>query len=298
MPKVSIIMPVHNEPEHILRIAINSILNQTFTDFEFIIINDASENNAEEVILSYKDERIKYYKNETNLKVIKTLNKGLELASCEYIARMDADDISFKKRLEKQVAILDSNPRIGLVSAQCYIFPNKRLVTPPIEHNDIEKILKYCVNCIVHPQVMFRKSVIVDNNLKYSEKHLHIEDYKLWIDMCKVTQIYSIPEPLILHREWGESVSKKNEWEQYYNARMLVFESILEDAGIENEELKISYFHFLRNQTIKLKDYLEIEKAINVAKKKALEESSQYWFSYIYKTLEDFRESLHKKILW
>ena len=72
MPKVSVIMPVHNEPELYLRTAINSILNQTFKDFEFIIINDASENNAEDVILSYKDERIRYYKNEKNLKVIKT----------------------------------------------------------------------------------------------------------------------------------------------------------------------------------------------------------------------------------
>ena len=114
-------MPVHNEPENVLRMAINSILNQTFTDFEFIIINDASENNAEDVILSYKDDRIKYYKNEVNLKVVKTLNKGLELATCEYIARMDADDISFKTRLEKQVNILDNNPEIGLVSAYCYI---------------------------------------------------------------------------------------------------------------------------------------------------------------------------------
>ena len=143
MCKVSVIMPVHNEPENVLRTAINSILNQTFKDFEFIIINDASENNAEDVILSYKDDRIKYYKNKKNLKVIKTLNKGLELATGEYIARMDADDISFKTRFEKQVEVLDNNPEIGLVSSSCYMFPIKRIITPPNDHYDIEKILKY-----------------------------------------------------------------------------------------------------------------------------------------------------------
>ena len=177
MPKISVIMPVHNEPEMYLRAAINSILNQTYRDFELIIINDASSNNAEEVILSYQDSRIRYYKNDENLRVIKTLNKGLSLATGEYIARMDADDISFKKRFEKQVEILESNENIGLVNSQCYIFPNKKKVEPPMFHNDIEKVLKYSVNCVVHPVVMLRKSIIENYGLKYSEKYLHRRYY-------------------------------------------------------------------------------------------------------------------------
>ena len=296
MPKISVIMPVHNESEHVLKTAINSILNQTYSDFELIIINDASENNAEEVILSYKDERIKYYKNETNLKVIKTLNRGLELATCEYIARMDADDIAFKTRFEKQVKVLDTHPEIGLVNTQCYIFPGKKLITPPEKHNDIEKILKYSVNCIVHPAVMFRKSIIEKNNLKYSENHLHIEDYKMWIDMCDVTQLYTIPEALIMHRDWESSVSRKNELEQQFNAQMLVFESILKDTQTFNEELLNTYKDFLHQNPISVKKYIQIEKTLNIAKEKAINEMSQTWFNYIYNVLEDMRNQFHSKV--
>ena len=250
MPKISVIMPVHNEPENVLRTSINSILNQTYRDFEFIIINDASENNVEEVILSYSDKRIKYYKNEENLKVIKTLNKGLQLATGEYIARMDADDISFKTRFEKQAKLLDEHPEIGLVNSFCYIIPDKRLISPPEYHVDIEKFLKYSANCIVHPAVMFRKSVIVENNLKYSEYHLHIEDYKLWVDMTNFTQLYTIQEPLVLHRDWVESVSRKNMWEQYNNAQMLVFDSILNDVGMNDPQLNLEYYNFLRGKNL------------------------------------------------
>jgi len=288
-------MPVHNEPENVLRTAINSILKQTFTDFEFIIINDASENNAEEVILSYNDDRIKYYKNEVNLKVIKTLNKGLELATCEYIARMDADDISFRTRLEKQVKLLDENPEIGLVSAQCYIMPKRQLITPPENHIEIEKILKYCVNCVVHPVAMFRKSVITNNNLKYSENHLHIEDYKLWIDMSNVTKLHTIQEPLVWHRDWDSSVSRKYSKLQMINAKMLVFESILEDVGIKNENLVAKYKKSLEENRITQEDFLEIDTAINLAKRKTIANIHSFWKQYILNTLEELRNSvIHK----
>lgn len=297
MPKVSVIMPVHNEPELYLRTAINSILNQTFKDFEFIIINDASENNAEDVILSYKDERIRYYKNEKNLKVIKTLNKGLSLATGEYIARMDADDISYKKRLEMQVDILDNNENIGLVNSQCYIFPDKRKIEPPIYHYDIEKTLKYSVNCIVHPVVMLRKSVIEEHGLKYSENYLHIEDYKLWIDLCNVTQLYTIPEPLVSHRDWGASISRQNDWEQYYNAKNLVFESILKDVGYESSELKSVFNAYLHGESISKKDYLEIDEILCKILKLAYNSMTPYWFNYIFAQIHDMRNQLHSKVM-
>ncbi|MBQ7763940.1 glycosyltransferase family 2 protein [bacterium] len=297
MPKISIIMPVHNEPENILRTAINSMIRQTYEDFEFIIINDASQNNAEEVILSYKDKRIKYFKNEENLKVIKTLNKGLDLATGEYIARMDADDISFRTRLQKQVEILDNNFDIGLVSSQCYLHPTKRLVIPPINHNDIEKVLKYSVNCIIHPVVLFRRSVIESNKLKYSETHLHIEDYKLWIDMSNVTKLYSIPEPLLLHRDWNESVSRQNIWEQYYNAKNLVFESILKDVNADSEHLRQVFNEYLHGNKISQKDSIEIDKVLCEAIKKAYKDMSTDWFNYILKVINELRSNIEKQAL-
>lgn len=99
MPVISVIMPVYNTKEKFLREAVESILNQTFTDFEFIIINDGSDSITEDIILSYKDLRIKYLKNEQNLGIVQSLNKALKSASGKYIARMDADDISMPHRL-------------------------------------------------------------------------------------------------------------------------------------------------------------------------------------------------------
>lgn len=298
MPKVSVIMPVHNEPEMYLRAAINSILNQTYKDFEFIIINDASENNAEDVILSYKDSRIRYYKNKKNLKIIKTLNKGLKLAKGEYIARMDADDIAFKNRFEKQVEVLEKDKSIGLVNAYNYIFPEKRRITPPVEHDDIVFILKYCVNCVIHPAVMFRKSVIVRNNLKYSEKFLHVEDYKLWIDMCEHTKLITIQEPLLLHRNWSASVSKQNEWEQYCNAKTLSFKEIIKDLGIKDDFLEKIFVKQLRENTISKSDFIKLDKTYTVAIEKALNKTSPVWHNYIINYLNNYRNDIFKKIDW
>ena len=102
-PIVSVLMSVYNARADELRQAIESILNQTYKNFEFIIINDGSTNDTEDVILSYEDKRIRYVKNEVNLKIIASLNKGLKLCRGKYIARLDADDYSAPTRLEKQV---------------------------------------------------------------------------------------------------------------------------------------------------------------------------------------------------
>ena len=101
MPLISVIMPVYNG-ERFLRQAVDSILSQTFKDFELIIINDGSSDSTEDIILSYKDKRIRYVKNEKNLRLIKTLNKGLELASGQFVSRMDADDVAHPLLFEKQ----------------------------------------------------------------------------------------------------------------------------------------------------------------------------------------------------
>lgn len=298
MPKVSIIMPVHNEPESILKPAINSILNQTFNDFEFIIINDYSENNAEDIILSYKDSRIKYYKNDTNLKIIKTLNKGLEIAQGEYIARMDADDISYKYRLEEQVKFLDNNSNVGLLNARSYIFPANQHIMPPTESNDIKYFLKYCANCIIHPVIMLRTKIIKENNLKYQEDALHIEDYKLWLDISRYSEIYTLPKELISHRRWEKSVSQTYAMLQYINSRKLVFTEILNDLEVNNKELKNTYFNYLENRYISPRQYFELDNIFNKASKKILDNVSQNWAFYIINFLKQHCDELYKSIRW
>ena len=127
---ISVLMPVYNTKEEFLRTAIESILNQTFSNFEFIIINDGSTNNAEDVILSYKDDRIIYLKQE-NQGIVAALNNGWDRAKGEYIARMDSDDISFPERFEKQLKFLEENPEYSLVGSWAEVIPNKRIIKLP-----------------------------------------------------------------------------------------------------------------------------------------------------------------------
>ena len=114
LPLITVLMPVYNGEKY-LQQAIESILKQTFTDFEFLIINDGSTDNSENIILSYDDSRIRYIKNEENLRLIRTLNKGIELAKGKYIARMDCDDISLPYRFEKQLKEFQNNPHLDMV---------------------------------------------------------------------------------------------------------------------------------------------------------------------------------------
>ena len=106
-------MGVFNEQNYV-RESIQSMLTQTFSDFEFIIINDASTDKTEEIIWAFDDSRIKYIKNDINIGLTKTLNKGLSLAKGKYIARMDGNDIAYPTRLEKEVKTMDSNPNLHL----------------------------------------------------------------------------------------------------------------------------------------------------------------------------------------
>ena len=144
MPKVSVLTPIYNtEPEH-LRQAIESILNQTFTDFEFIILNDRPWNTEiEDIVLAYKDARIKYVKNDKNIGISKSRNKLLSLASGEYLAIFDHDDISLPTRLEKQVDFLDKNPMVGVVSSNTEWFPGHHKTNHPSDNLEIKKHLMF-----------------------------------------------------------------------------------------------------------------------------------------------------------
>ena len=201
-PKVSVLMPVYNTKEEWLKEAIESILNQTFTDFEFIIINDGSSNNAKDVILSYKDKRIKYYEQE-NCGLIKTLNRGLKLCKGEYIARMDSDDISLPKRLEKEVAVLDKNENIGIVGCWINRFPSNNIIYLKERPRYLD-LLKECQ--LAHPTVMIRSSVLKKYDFKYGD-FLYAEDYELWSRFIKVSDLYNIQEVLLNYRVHESSIT-------------------------------------------------------------------------------------------
>ena len=189
-----------------LREMIESILNQTFTDFEFLILNDSPDNiEIEKIVQEYakKDKRIMYYRNEKNLGISRSRNKLLEMARGEYVAVMDHDDISLLDRFEQQVDFLDKNQHIGIVSGWMEYYINGRSTksywkTP--EHNiDIKQGLTQD-SVICHPATMMRRSLFVDNDIKYEPQYSPCEDYLLWVRMLDKTGFYNMQKPLLLYR--------------------------------------------------------------------------------------------------
>ena len=196
-PLVSVIMPVYNG-ERYLREAIDSILHQTFTDFEFIIINDGSTDTTEEIILSYADFRIVYVKNETNLQIVESLNKGIRMAKGEYIARMDADDISLPKRFEKQYLFMEEHKNINIVGTWAKTFGNSNYVLRPLTDDCEIKAKLFFDSPFIHPSVMFK--AISLSHFKYTKQYNKAEDYGLWLEMSATATFANLPEVLLMYR--------------------------------------------------------------------------------------------------
>ncbi|MDD4000869.1 MAG: glycosyltransferase [Bacilli bacterium] len=212
IPKVSIIMPVYNAAKY-LDETIKSILNQTYNDFEFLIIDDGSTDNSLEILYSYNDPRIKILKNEKNIGYVKTLNKLIDLSKGEYIARQDNDDISLPDRIEKQVLFLNMNKDVGVCGTNAFVFGKKTKMTRmPITDDEI-KAYMILYNPMLHPTIMYRKSIFEVLNIgKYNEDLCPAEDYAMWFEISKKTKLANLPEPLLKYR-WHEnntSQLKKN----------------------------------------------------------------------------------------
>lgn len=194
--KISVLMSVFNADQY-LRMAIESILNQTFSDFEFIIINDGSTDNTANILASYNDPRIVTATNEVNIGLTKSLNKGLDLAQGEYIARMDADDISMPNRLGKQVAFMDTHPEIGVCGSWARAFGDRDgLHMLPDDNNSIKCRMLF-QNSLVHSSVIIRKSIIEKYNLAYDEQYSKAQDYALWLTCLQHTRLANIPDTLV-----------------------------------------------------------------------------------------------------
>ncbi len=204
--KVSVIMAVYNTKESYLREAIESILNQTFKDFEFIIINDGSTNNCEDVIKSYKDERIKYIKQE-NQGAAASRNNGIKEATGEYIAIMDSDDIAYPNRFEEEVKFLDEHKDYAMVGSNAESFPRYRL-WKNVEEPRILDCIRECN--FVHSTVMYRRELFLKNNYIYDIKMPPSEDYDLWSKVIIKEKVYNIQKPLVKYRLEGQGICSNN----------------------------------------------------------------------------------------
>ncbi|MCS3700199.1 glycosyltransferase involved in cell wall biosynthesis [Salinibacter ruber] len=215
-PLVSVVMSVYNGQPYLKR-AVQSILNQTFEDFEFVIINDGSEDNSKEDLERFtkEDERIRLVQQE-NRGLITSLNRGLDMARGKYIARMDADDISHPERLEKQVDFLDANPKVGIVGTWIEWIRSDgeptALWRPPTDPDLIAWQLLFNT-CVDHPTIVARKSLLEELG-GYARWPTHAEDYELWTRAVRETQLANLPDTLLKHRHHEDSITTKKRKEQ------------------------------------------------------------------------------------
>jgi glycosyltransferase involved in cell wall biosynthesis len=204
-PRISVLMPAYNAEKYIAE-AIESILKQTYKDFELIIVDDASTDDTAKIIKSYakRDKRIKYYKNEKNSGVTITLNNGLKHCSGDYIARMDSDDVSMKKRFEEQVREMDKGSDL-IGTNITFIDENGKKSGTRKYSNEIDKVI-IIESPLAHPTVMFRKEFLKKTG-NYRPEYNSAEDYDLWIRFYrKNAKIKIIQKPLLLYRQHKDTV--------------------------------------------------------------------------------------------
>lgn len=178
-PVVSILMPVYNTADY-LREAVDSMLNQTFTDFELIVLNDCSPDNADEILDTYTDPRIVRYKGEKNQGLANVLNVGMDMARGKYIARMDSDDISHPNRLQVQVDYLESHPDVDLCSAGMHLFGEKEEVWSRPTDAEAVKVIALFYSPILHASSVWRKEAFDKNGLRFRQNMVPAEDYDMW----------------------------------------------------------------------------------------------------------------------
>jgi glycosyltransferase involved in cell wall biosynthesis len=257
VPKVSVLTPVYNTQENHLRECIESILNQTYSDFEFVILNDAStDSNIETIVKSYDDPRIVYAVNERNLGISLTRNKLMQLARGEYFAVFDHDDISYPDRLEKEVAYLDSHPEVGVVSGQADVLTDRRdnrVWRVPETSEAIQRKL-LTDSCVIHPACMLRRSVLEKFKIQYEEAYSPAEDYALFCRLVGKTEFYNFQRSLIKYRNHRDNTTHRRSELMRLHTR-----SIQSFVQRENAELwDLVRFQCFRKRSFRLFRFLPI----------------------------------------
>ena len=216
-PTISIIMSVYNTEKEFLKEAINSILNQTYADFEFIIINDFSNQETLDYLKSFNDSRIIIINNPTNLGLTKSLNIALKQAKGKYIARMDSDDVSLPTRLEKQYNFMESHPEYAVIGCNFEEYYSHKI--RKVNFNDNPEIM--CTRMlfynqgIAHPTAFFRKSFLDENKIAYDENIKKAQDYAMWVNILnhngKIGKLDEVLFKYRIHRNQITSSSFNNQ---------------------------------------------------------------------------------------
>ena len=240
MPRVSVVTSVYNG-ELYLKECIESILNQTFRDFEYIILNNGSTDNTSEILKLYTDPRLRVIHQE-NLGISRSLNKGIDLSSSDLIARLDADDYSLPQRLAKQIDFMEKHPDVVLCGSRWLELINEKLLDQRVAFVQTNQAIKKTMslfNPFAHSAVIFRKKIFCktggyDCQLKYGQ------DYDLWLRMLNFGEAYILKEKLGVARIFEESESHKNSRKQKLEGLRIRWKAFQKFGG--NPRKVLSYF--------------------------------------------------------
>jgi len=237
-------MPTYNTDVQYLKEAVDSILNQSFRDFEFIIIDDGSTNNSPEYLNSIPDPRVKIIRNETNIGITKSLNKGLRAATGKYIARMDSDDISLPDRFEKQFAFMEKNPDVFACGSKVVNIGE----TVTGQASGIEDMDSYRVRMLFgppgpdHPTAFFNYDKLKEHNIMYDEELIYAQDYGLFATISQVGRICILPEVLVLRRVFEGQISRAKRPRQMQCDQMTQKKLLTQLLGeVSQEEVEMHY---------------------------------------------------------
>lgn len=277
IPALSVVMPTFNAAQYIVG-AVNSVLNQTFTDFELLIIDDGSTDNTAEILNKFKvDKRVRIIRNDKNKGLIETLHQGYELSRSPFIARMDADDICNKQRFKLQLDFLKANSEIGIVGGSIRFFGN---VIPhtfqfPGNHKSIwPAMLFYCP--LAHPAIIFRRELVDKGLMRYDSAFTHAEDYHLWSKLLQKVKVANVHEVVLNYRLHDKQVSSDSSSKQYA-ASVEVRKQMLIESGVSPTDVEITLHEsILRECPLSKPDYLEkVAQWFNRIEKTNIK--SKYW---------------------
>lgn len=235
-PTVSVLMAVRNGEDH-LREAVDSVLSQSYRDFEFLVLDDGSEDATPSILAGYRDARIRLVDMGGARGLVAALNAGLDAARGRFLARMDADDVALPERFARQVEFLDSTPEVGVCGSwyQTLGAPAERVVRAPMEHAALVEAMLHKGNPLAHPTVMVRRACLGD--LRYEAEYRHAEDYRLWTLLSRRARLAVLPEVLLRYREHAGQVSARHPGEMQRVSRRIRAEMALQpDDAVLGEE--------------------------------------------------------------
>lgn len=251
MVRVSVIFPVYNGAKYI-RTSVRSILEQSFREFELLLINDGSTDETPDILKEFTDPRIRIINNKKNSGLIFSLNRGISEAKGEYLARMDADDESLPNRFAEQVRFLDLHKDVDICGTLMTCFITDRIYQHRYFNSEDVGAALVFTNPIVHPSVMMRRSIFTEESVQYNSNYPHAEDYAMWVQLVGKHKFAILNSVLIRYGAHDDQMSRKFNSvtrNSVIKAHRMIFEALNIDASEEESSIHAAlFFEDYRNE--------------------------------------------------